>query len=331
MMSAPELYQPVELPNTEAMDAYSPGTGQTFKKLFVKLAGGSDSFFPGDEPGENGITDWAQWTETADLRIEWAEHAKLADLRANPWFARMELGHAPDDVVHAMTVRMPEIVLDVPSFIPRWPTIIPEIEAEAVAPEIDDPAAAAVIDLTAKRLEHDAALPADKLGINRRTTLVATRKIVFKEPVPAILDPFTGEPEPETEPTTPQEEATEKGQSPESQQRVEFVLDVTRVELIASLAEQLAKPNGRLLHHLALRKAIDTDAAHRSLLQDKDFIGLLKRYGVGREGFIAFAHKNRQHPKYESIVLQSPTRAAYLSKHNADDMLTSYINTETPV
>jgi hypothetical protein len=129
-------------------------------------------------------------------------------------------------------------------------------------------------------------------------------------------------------PLVPVRTEASQDQLPESPDRVEFVLDMTRIELITHLAERLAKSNGRLLHHLALKAAIDKDPGHRSLLQDKDFIGLLKNYGAGREGFVALVYESIEHPKYSSIVLQSPARAAYLKEHNAADLVLANVDEE---
>ena len=129
-------------------------------------------------------------------------------------------------------------------------------------------------------------------------------------------------------PLAPAKVETTKDKQSESPERVEYVLDMTRIEVIANVAERLAKPNGRLLHHLAVKTAIDKDPRHRSLLQDKDFIGLLKNYGAGREGFVALVYESIKHPKYQSVVLQSPARATYLKEHNAADLVLVNVDEE---
>jgi len=112
----------------EANSNLVPTSGsQGFKKLLTFLAGGTGEFFPDDVAVSaqtvpvSEVINWAQWEGTEDLREEWSTEATLASMRADRWFARMELGWGDDDLGVTVVAPHSHRILDVPSFISALP------------------------------------------------------------------------------------------------------------------------------------------------------------------------------------------------------------------
>src|ERR1035441_5766143 len=51
----------------------APINWQPIKKLISEVAGGSKPFFTDSPREQEGLINWAEWTEIADLRAGWAE------------------------------------------------------------------------------------------------------------------------------------------------------------------------------------------------------------------------------------------------------------------
>jgi len=353
-MGGPELYPPLELPDTEAMDMYPLLSGQTLKKLVVGALGGNEPFFHDLEPAESSITDWEKWSETADLRMELAEQKRLraehAKLERLYWLSCMELGHARDDEAPAVAIKpMPKPEFDVPSFMRQ--AHIPSIHAEAAPLKDKDGKPAVVTDLATKRLEHDAALPPDQLGINRRAALVIASKMAFTEPAPAFLDGLKNDPvnhdavresltvqkpniiiEPAASLTgesqaniMPSPSATKvdtvQEAEPLTPDKIKFVQLLTRAELIVRYAERYATTKGKLPSLWRLERIISKDARHRSLLANKPFMDTLRGYeAMGREDFVSEIKELLQHQEYGREACQR-VRTTHLKDLGAKDPL----------
>jgi len=167
-MSTPELQSRTAEADTQMLSSLLPINRPALKNILTVLLGGSGEFFPEELQEIPGVIDWAQWDETSSLRAEWVEQARLEGLQ---WLRRMEYGCAEDDApIGATAVRATYRVLDVPSFIPAWPTGSDEDIGSADT---------VIIDLATRRHEletvepqHDSSesLPPDQIEFMRLLT-----------------------------------------------------------------------------------------------------------------------------------------------------------------